>query len=86
MTRPEKTTALGERTRALISFIAAIALFGMAALFYFSGSNVFAVVSALPALFGLLMVYGSIHSLLAAGTPPTTIRLGREPLPRGTPV
>ncbi len=86
MTPPEKTTALGERARALINFVAAIALFGMAALFYFSGSTGFAVVSVLPALFGLLMLYSTIHSLLAAGTPPTTIRLGREPLPRGMPV
>lgn len=39
MTPPEKTTALGERARALINFVAAIALFGMAALFYFSGST-----------------------------------------------
>ena len=86
MTQPKKTTAIGERARAVISFVAAIALFGMAALFYFSGSTVFAFVSVLPALFGLLMLYSTIHSLLAAGTPPTTIRLSREPLPRGTPV
>lgn len=69
-----------------MSFVAAIALFRMAALFYFSGSDVVAVVSVLPALFGLLLLYRPLHSLRAAGTPPTTSQLGREPLTRGTSV
>jgi len=86
MSAPEKQTALGELPRAALSLFVCACLFGMAALFFYSGSKLFAVAAALPALLGLLVFYGFVHSLLAAGTPPTTISLSREPVPRGEPI
>jgi hypothetical protein len=80
----EKDTSLGERSRAAGSFICALVLAVLAALFFFSGSKLFAWVAVLPALLAGLLLYAAIHALLASGTPRTTIVLG-EPLPRGVP-
>lgn len=74
---------MGELRRAAVSFFVAVCLFGMAALFYFSGSTLFMVVSVIPALLGLLVVYAGIHAIFASATPPTTISLDKEPLIRG---
>lgn len=84
MKPPEKSTSFGELQRAALSLFVLVCLFGMAALFFFSGSKLFACVSIVPGLLGLLVLYSGIHSLLAAGTPPTTLAVQPEPLPRGT--
>lgn len=83
--RIEKNTSLGEFRRAATSFFAALCLFGMAALFYFGGDGTFfSFIAIVPALTGLLLVYNGIHSLFASKTPPTSMILNTEPLPRGT--
>jgi hypothetical protein len=84
MKPPEKSTAFGELQRAALSFFVLICLFGLAALFFFSGSKLFACLSIVPGMFGLLVLYSGIHSLLAAGTPFTKLTVQPEPLPRGT--
>lgn len=57
-----------------------LCLFGLAALFFYSGSRLFQCVSVLPALLGLLVLYGGVHTLFAARTPPTTLKLEASPL------
>jgi hypothetical protein len=80
----ERQTDFSEHQRAWTSLVIAMILFGMAALFYFAGEGgVFTYVAALPALFGVLLVYGFVHSLLASKTPPTTILVPEQSLKRG---
>lgn len=83
--RIEKNTSLGEFRRAATSFFASLCLFGMATVLYFGGGGTFfSFIAIVPALTGLLLVYNGIHSLFASKTPPTSIILNTEPLPRGS--
>jgi hypothetical protein len=82
----EKNPSLGERGRAALSFFCAMTLAGLAALFFLSGSQLFAWVAVIPALLAAWLLYAAIHALLASRTPRTTIVLGEEPLRRGVPV
>ena len=80
----ERQTDLTETQRAWTSLVLAMILFGMAALFFIVGQGgLFSYAAAIPALLGLLLVYGWVHALLASKTPPTTIILASEPLVRG---
>lgn len=65
---------MGEHTRAGLSLFCGLCLAGMAVLFWFSGSPVFAVVSAVPGLVALLLLANAVHALFASRTPPTTLR------------
>jgi hypothetical protein len=61
----------------------ALVLAVVAALFFFSGSMLFAWAAALPALLAGLLLYAAVHALLASVVAGTTIVLGEEPLRRG---
>ena len=76
MNRIEKDPSLGERGRAALSFFCAVMLAGLATLFFFSGSPLFAWAAVIPALLAALLLYAAIHALLASRTPRTTIVLG----------
>lgn len=80
---PLQHTDFGEKPRAAVSFFAMFCLFGMASLFFFSGSLLFRCLSVLPALLGLLLLYNGIHSLFASRTPPTALKLDATLLRRG---
>jgi hypothetical protein len=80
----EQQTVMGEKSRAALSFFVSLCLFGLAALFFYSGSLLFQCVSVVPALLGLLVLYGGIHALFASRTPPTTLKLETFPLRIGT--
>ena len=79
----EQQTEMGEKSRAALSFFVLLCLFGMAALFFYSGSLLFQCASVLPALLGLLVLYSGIHALFASRTPPTTLKLDAAPLRAG---
>jgi hypothetical protein len=80
----ERQTDFGEIPRAVTSLFVSLVLFGMAVLFFFAGEGgVFTYVSALPAILGLLVFYTFFHSLFASRTPPTTLLLALDSLPRG---
>jgi hypothetical protein len=79
----EKETDLGERSRAAGSLFCALVLAVMAALFFLSGSKLFAWAAALPALLAGLLLYAAVHALLASVVPGATIVLEGEPLRRG---
>ena len=83
MNPKEKHTDLGERSRAAGSLFCALVLAVVAALFFLSGSKLFAWAAALPALLAGLLLYAAVHALLASVVPGTTIVLGAEPLRRG---
>jgi hypothetical protein len=76
----EQQTVMGEKSRAALSFFVLLCLFGMAALFFYSGLPLFQWVSVLPALLGLLVLYSGIHALFASRTPPTTLKLDATPM------
>lgn len=76
-------TDFGEKSRALASFAATASLLGLAGLFFFAGDSLFRWVSAIPALFGILLFANGLHSLLASRTPPTKLDLGGSPLRPG---
>lgn len=80
----ERQTDFSDSQRAWASLFISFLLFGMAALFYFGGEGgIFSYMAAIPGLFGLLLFYGFVHSLLAAKTPPTTILAPVESMKRG---
>jgi hypothetical protein len=76
----EQQTRMGEKSRAALSFFVFLCLFGLAALFFYSGLLLFQCVSVVPALLALLVLYSGIHALFASRTPPTTLKLDAAPL------
>ncbi len=78
-----KTTTFGELRRALASLGCAVVIGGLAALFYASGEQPFKAVSVLPALIALFLLYNTIHSLLAARNPASTLTLERDTMQPG---
>ncbi len=79
----ERKTDFGERQRAVVCFLVAVCLGGMAALFYFADTGLFHWLSLVPAGLGLLMLWVGVHALLASATPSTTVVLDPEVLAPG---
>lgn len=77
MNSPSRTTSFGEKPRAAACFALAPVLGGLAALFFWSGSALFAWAALVPAFFAALLVYSGLHALFASANPPTTLSGGK---------